>query len=83
MPTLYVENVPDEVYESLRALARANQNSISAEVITLLKDNVPTEEELARRKEVLKRALRIRTRRPAASGPFPASEEMQRDDRMR
>jgi len=83
MPTLYVENVPDEVYESLRALARANQNSIAAEVLTLLKENVPTEEDLKRRREVLKRALRIRARRPEASGPFPTSEEMQRDDRMR
>jgi len=83
MPTLYVENVPDEVYESLRGLARAHQNSIAAEVLTLLKENVPTEEELARRKEILKRALRIRARRPPASGPFPASEEMLRDDRLR
>ena len=82
MPTLYVENVPDEVYESLRALARAHQNSISAEVLTLLKENVPTSRDLARRKEVLKRALQIR-RRPPRSGPFPTSEEMQRDDRMR
>ena len=83
MPTLYVENVPEEVYESLRALARAHQNSISAEVLTLLKENVPTAKELARRKEVLKRALRIRARRPTASGPFPTSEETQREDRLR
>ncbi len=83
MPTLYVENVPDDVYESLRARARAHRNSISAEVLSLLKENVPTTEELARRKELLKRALRIRARRPTASGPFPTSEEMQREDRLR
>jgi plasmid stability protein len=83
MPTLYVENVPDEVYESLRALARAHQNSIAAEVLTLLKENVPTEQELRRRKEALKRALRIRARGAEASGSFPTSEEMQRDDRRR
>ena len=83
MPTLYVENVPDEVYESLRALARSHENSIAAEVLTLLKENVPTEGELARRKEILKRALRIRGRRSTTTGPFPTSEEMQRDDRMR
>jgi plasmid stability protein len=83
MPTLYVENVPDELYDSLRALARANQNSIAAEVLALLKENIPTPEDLTRRKEVFKRALQIRARRPTRSGPFPSSEEMQRDDRMR
>ncbi len=50
MPTLYVENVPDDVYEALRERARGNRNSISAEVLSLLKQNVPTENELARRK---------------------------------
>ena len=83
MPTLYVENVPEDVYEALRAHARAHRNSMSAEVLTLLKENVPSTKEQARRKEALKRALRIRARRPASSGPFPTSEEMQRDDRLR
>jgi len=81
MPTLYVENVPDDVYEALRERARGNRNSISAEVLSLLKQNVPTENELARRKDFLKRALRIRARRTGLSGP--SSEEMQREDRRR
>jgi plasmid stability protein len=83
MPTLYVENVPEDIYDALRSRAREHQNSISAEVLTLLKENVPTGKELARRKQLFNRALRIRAARPRASGPFPTTEEMQRDDRLR
>jgi plasmid stability protein len=83
MATLYVENVPDELYEALRERARSHRNSIAVEVISLLKENVPTPDELARRKDFLDRALRIRARRPGAAGPFPSSEEMQREDRRR
>ena len=83
MPTLYVENVSEDLYEALRKRARAHRSSISAEVLLLLKDNVPTAEEMTRRKKVLDRVLRIRSRRPASSGRFPASEEMQREDRLR
>ena len=42
MATLYVENVPDELYEALRGLARQHRKSIAAEVLTLLEENVPT-----------------------------------------
>lgn len=83
MPTLYVENVPEDLYDALRERAREHRSSISAEVVSLLKENVPTPAELARRKQLLKRALRIRSRRPGAPGPFPTSEEMQREDRRR
>jgi hypothetical protein len=51
MPTLYVENVPEELYEPLRARAQARRKSISAEVIELIQQNVPTDAELARRKQ--------------------------------
>ena len=36
MATLYVENVPDELYEALRKRARRNRKSIAAEVLELL-----------------------------------------------
>jgi plasmid stability protein len=81
MPTLYVENVPDAVYAALRSRASANGHSISVEVLTLLKRNVPTPKELARRRALLDRALRLQARRAAKSGP--PSEEMQREDRLR
>jgi plasmid stability protein len=83
MSTLYVEKVPDELYEALRKRARQNRKSIAAEVLTLLEENVPTEKELARRKELLRHVRRLRARRSGSSGPFPTSEEMQREDRRR
>jgi plasmid stability protein len=83
MPTLYVENVPEELYEALRARARTRRNSISAEVIHLLEENVPTRQELARRQRLLKLATAISGRKAAAMGSFPAAEEMQREDRGR
>jgi plasmid stability protein len=83
MPTLYVENVPDDLYEALRKRARTGRGSISAEVLAILGQNVPTAQELGRRKKLLARALRIGARGPALPGPFPSSEEMQREDRDR
>jgi plasmid stability protein len=35
--TLHVRNVPSEVYQGLRRLAKANDSTISAEVIRLLR----------------------------------------------
>ena len=81
MPTLYVENVPEELYSALRERAAANGKSITSEVLSLLQQNVPTRRELARRKQFLKLAIRLRAQRPRSSGP--PSEELQREDRMR
>ena len=83
MPTLYVEKVPQELYEALRARAKQHRKSIAAEVLALLEENVPTADELARRKALLRRVRRIRARRSPSSGPFPTSEEMLREDRGR
>jgi plasmid stability protein len=83
MATLYVENVPEELYDALRQRARTHRKSIASEVLSLLEENVPTAQELARRKAVLKRALQMRSRRPASSAPFPSAEEMLREDRAR
>ena len=83
MPTLYVENVPEDLYEALRKRARQNRTSISAEVIEALTQMVPTEEELARRAEFLKFALKAQSRKPRGRGPFPTAEEMVSEDRER
>jgi plasmid stability protein len=83
MPTLYVENVPEDVYEALRARAQGNGKSISAEVLALLAENVPTPAELDRRREVVARMRKIRSRRPGRGGPFPSTEQMLREDRSR
>ena len=83
MATLYVENVPDEVYKGLRERARQNRRSMAAEVISLLEDLIPTSEELKRRRHLLRQAKLLRKRRPTGSGPFPSTEEMLREDRGR
>ncbi len=83
MATLYVENVPDELYEALRGLARQHRKSIAAEVLTLLEENVPTARELRARRAFLRRLQRLRSRTPPSPGPFPSTEEMQREDRSR
>jgi plasmid stability protein len=83
MPTLYVGNVPPELYEALWDRAREHGKSISAEVLALLAENVPTAKELASRRELVNQARRIRTRQPGARGSFPGSEVMQREDRRR
>lgn len=83
MATLYVENVPDELYEAVRARAQRNRTSIAAEVLALLAENVPTPSELARRKALLERARKLRSRPSPAAGPFPSAEEMLREDRAR
>ena len=83
MPTLYVENVPEELYQALRERSRANRRSISAEVLTLLEENVPTARELERRRELIARLCRLHAQQPLAPGPFPAAEQMVREDRER
>jgi plasmid stability protein len=83
MPTLYVENVPDELYRALRERARQNRKSITAEVLSLLQENVVTARELKARQAFFRQAHRLRSRGPRSAPPFPASEELQREDRSR
>ena len=83
MPTLYVENVPKDLYEALRARARKNRSSIAAEVIEMLKDTVPTAAELKRRRQFYDELRAIQAHKPPGKGPFPSAEEMIREDRER
>lgn len=83
MATLYVENVPDDVYKALRKRARTNGTSMAAEVIALLKQNLPTDAELKRRRQFYDRLAELRAKPPLTPGPFPSAEEMIREDRER
>lgn len=83
MPTLYVENVPEPIYKALKARARKHRKSIAAEVIELLEQNIPTEEELKRRRKAFEGLARLRAMQPLSPGPFPQAEEMIREDRER
>ena len=83
MATLYVENIPDSVYEALRRQARDHRRSMAQEVLGILEQQVPTPGELARRKRFLKRLLRQSAQNGRTSNAFPSSEEMIREDRSR
>jgi len=83
MATLYVENVPDELYEALRSQAKARRRSIAAEVVALLQENVPTAKALEARKDLFDKILQLRAKEIAAGRVFPSSEEMIREDRER
>ena len=82
MATLYVENIPDERYEALRRRAKERGHSIAAEILSLLKENYPTEQELKKRRELYEYAMRMNSRKSPA-GHFPSTEEMIREDRER
>ena len=83
MPTLYVENVPVDLYEALRKRARASRRSIAAEILALLEANVPTAKELKLRQQFLRKVRKIQSGKPLTKGPFQSTEEMLREDRSR
>jgi antitoxin FitA len=82
MATLYVENVPDDLYDALRKRAKDHRRSIAAEVLSLLELHVPTERELKVRKEAFRKLKEFRFARTGA-GELPSSLEMIREDRER
>jgi len=83
MATLYVENVPDDLYEALRDRARMNRKSIAAEVVEMLRENVPTPADLARRQAALRRAARLRALPGRVGMDVVPAEELLRQDRGR
>lgn len=83
MATLYVENIPEELYRALRERARQHRKSIAGEILTLLEENIPTAAELKKRQKIFKQLERIRSANPPHSRPFPTAEQMQREDRER
>lgn len=83
MATLYVENVPEELYKALRDRAKQQRKSIAAEVISLLEENVPTASELKRRQKFIRGLEAFQSAPSPGKGPFPSTEEMLREDRER
>jgi plasmid stability protein len=83
MATLYVENIPNELYEALRSQAKARRHSIAAEVLALLQQNVPTAKERKARHEWVRKLGRLRKQQIISGRAFPSSEEMIRQDRER
>jgi plasmid stability protein len=83
MPTLYVENVPRDLYEALRKRAKSQRRSIAAEVLALLEDSIPTAKDLRARRRLFKKLEKLRAMPSPGLGPFPSAEEMLREGRDR
>ncbi|MEH2193058.1 MAG: hypothetical protein V7K98_10500 [Nostoc sp.] len=88
MANLHTLDIPDELYERLQQLAKAENSSVDAQVITILQNALQaktqqTEEE--RRKNVPKLLEEIRLRRESrqTDGEWPDSTALIREDRDR
>lgn len=80
MPILHVRNVSENLYDSIKQHAAAQNRSITAQVITMLEHAV--EQPLRSQSEILEGIQRRRFFRPAASG-VPDSTALLREDRSR
>ncbi|MEH2024223.1 FitA-like ribbon-helix-helix domain-containing protein [Nostoc sp.] len=88
MATLYVRNLPDDLYAKLQELAASQHRSINAQVITLLEEALKTEAQQTedeKRKNVPKLLEEIRLRREQLPTDieWPDSTAMIREDRDR
>ncbi|MDZ8051749.1 MAG: FitA-like ribbon-helix-helix domain-containing protein [Aulosira sp. ZfuVER01] len=88
MATLHPLNIPDELYERLQELAKAENSSVDAQVITILQNALETktqETEDERRKNVLKllEESRLRREKLPKDIEWPDSTVMLREDRDR
>lgn len=86
MATLYVRDVPDELYDALRERAGAEGRSISAEALHLLKRVIEEDREDHRRADAhvaaLSRMRQIRESLTLSPG-YPDSTKLLREDRER
>ena len=80
MSPLDVRNVPQELYDRLRKIAAAENDSLSAEVVALLERAVKDREMRSRQKNVLSQ---IRRRRYTAPPGARDSVALLREDRAR
>lgn len=80
MPTLYVENVPRDLYEAIRKRAKSGRRSIAAEILDLLDRSFPTTKELKRRREFVRSLRKLDASIPPLSDG-PSSTEMIREGR--
>lgn len=88
MTTLHALNIPDELYEQLQELAKAENSSVDAQVITILQNALQAKTlsmEDERRKNVPKLLEEIRLRRESRQTDleWPDSTALIREDRDR
>lgn len=82
MPTLYVRDVPSELYERLRQEAASARRSLSAETIELLRRALAPDVRGVSLERLLKGADRIREQHLLPAGS-PSAAELIREDRQR
>lgn len=88
MPTLYVRNIPDDLYQRLQDLAASQHRSISAQVITMIEKALLTEAQQANSgttkpiTEILAQSRHRRRVNPTDFG-LPDSTTLIREDRDR
>ena len=78
MATLYVRNIPEELYRALRKRARQHHKTIAEQICTMLEESLPTASVLRKRKKIFRDLENLRFSVPPVRGLFPSSEEMQR-----
>ncbi len=88
MPTLYVRNIPDDLYERLRELASSQHRSISAQVLTILEQALPLQIQQAKSettKFITETLAEMRLRRRVNPTDFglPDSTTLIQEDRDR
>lgn len=82
MHTLYVRNLPDDLYTKLRKLAAARRRSMSAEVVNLIEQALRREEEIQQRSRALDRIAERRAKYDTSSETVD-SLTLLREDRDR
>ena len=86
MPTLYVRNVPEDLYQKLQELAASQHRSISAQVLTILEQALSSQTQQAKSEttkpitEILAESRRRRRVNPTDFG-LPDSTTLIREDR--
>ncbi len=78
MPALQVRNIPDDLYEALKARAEAEGRSLSAQTVAILKRALA--DQLVDRAGV---ARRIAARRKSAGVMTRSAKDLVREDRDR
>lgn len=80
MNTLHVRSVPTDLYDYLKDLAEAHHRSLSAQVISMLRQAAEDEKRRAQQKQ---RLSSIRSRRFHVAEDAPSSLELLHEDRSR
>lgn len=81
MATLYVRDVPSEIYEQLRREAKSARRSLSAETIEVLRRSLSSRSGISL-EQLLQDADRIRAKHALSDGS-PSAAELIREDRDR